>query len=70
MKLDYIILEMDLKKKQYALGLSERETNEMIGISRATRWRISKGKTITVETLCKLIEFTEFNIERYFLRNK
>lgn len=68
MKLDFELLEVDLKKKQFSLGLSEKQTNAMIGISRATRWRVSVGKPITVAVLCKLVVFIDKGVERYFTR--
>lgn len=68
MKFNQKLLDIDLKKKQFYELKSEKETNKEIGISRATRWRISKGKEMTMATFLKCLEWLNQEPNRYFER--
>nr|WP_299067123.1 helix-turn-helix transcriptional regulator [uncultured Allomuricauda sp.] len=63
---DYIKLDLDIRKKQFKNGLSEKAVCEEMGISRSTIWRMAEGKKIDMDTFCKMATWTERPIGRYF----
>ena len=66
MHFDYIKLDLDIRKKQFANRMSEKQVIKEMGISRATMWRMSMGNTISMEIFCKMATWTGRPVARYF----
>lgn len=60
------ILNMDLKNKQHSNSMTESEVCREIGITRSTMWRLSVGRSITIDTAVKIMNWTGKNVARYF----
>lgn len=69
MQFDYIKLDMDIRKKQFANRMSEKHVVKEMGISRSTIWRMSMGNTISIEVFCKMATWTGRPVARYFNNN-
>jgi transcriptional regulator with XRE-family HTH domain len=52
-------------KKLNELDKPQAYLNERIGISRATLWRLSQNKDITMETYFKLIQWLDVDFDEY-----
>lgn len=69
-ELNQKILHIDINKYQRGLMWSEKQMNNAMGICKATRYRISVGKPITMETFLKCISFLDTDVTRYFRKNE
>lgn len=51
-------------------SLSQNQLCEKINIARSTLWRLQQGKTITVESLLKIINYIDKPINEYFTKKE
>lgn len=63
-------LHKDVIKRLNELNRPQRDLPEKINVSRATLWRLSKEKDITIETFLKLINWLDYAPERYIIFNR
>ena len=70
MKINYNLLHLELIKKIHKLNLTQNQACEAIGIVRPTIFRISKGKTITLETYLILCDWLERDLDYYVIRGR
>ena len=63
--IDYDRLHRDVLKKRYRASMSQNDVVRLINISRATFFRLSKHKELTMETFLKLLTWLETEPNRY-----
>ena len=68
MELDTIMLHRHIVRKLRLMSEPQRYLTERVGVSRATMWRLTQGHELKTNTLLKLVEWLDEDINKYIIK--